>query len=804
MKRLVRLLAILAGTLLVVLVLVFLFARFYFTGDRILSVVRPQLEKNLNRTIEIQSAELSFFKGLGVRLEGVTLDNAPGFSRSFLLRLDELDVKVRFWPLLSGEVVLDRMLVGPGELRLEIDSLGHNNWSDLVKPDTTAPVQTVLDSVPTGFPTIPVAGKMEFSAITISLDDHRQGSLVELAGIDGQLTLALQADDLSVSASGRFRVGGGVVQTKTVRLNLAQVQPRLDFNLHASLPHRRLKLQKLKLEAFGIPLELSGKVENLGDLAQYTLGLKIEPVPLSRIFARLPDSMWRPAFPAGPPEGTIQADLTVLSPPSGQNYPLVEGKILLSGLRGQFGTKNIPFDVAGLDVRLAGTVVSLSAQSMTIAEIPLAVNLTVDQPHEPNFSGSVSGVIDVARLGQLAGQESPAEMGGHVEFAVSAFGAVKDWRNMSVNGKVDLDKVYWRTPDTSVFAIDDLSGSIHFTGRGAKIEDFRLHSGRSTLEATGELEGLVPYLTHGGKGVEKPHLQFELCSPFVDLDRMFPGDDSRVSTEAGPPVPIIDLVADGTVHFDSAVYFGVPLAGFTCKAHFADLVLTLADARGRVYGGEVAAELSVDYTDFDRPAFVIDVRADTIEANDFIDDFTGFGGHLFGKINLTGTFAGQGEEAGDIVRSLTARGAISMAEGRLEKLGLLSALGRQAGITGIRDAGPIKNMSADFWIADGRLYSKDWNFTSSGTHYNLAGSVGFDGSLDYRVCLTIPTQAGGNKLLSALGNLLGGAGGVTLDLALTGTYDQPRVKLDSGSNRKAFEKNLQAKARELFENLRRK
>ncbi len=269
-------------------------------------------------------------------------------------------------------------------------------------------------------------------------------------------------------------------------------------------------------------------------------------------------------------------------------------------------------------------------------------------------------------------------------------------------------------------------------------------------------------------------------------------------------MPIIDLVADGTVRLDSAVYFGVPLADFTCKAHFADLVLTLADARGHVYGGEVAAELSVDYTDFDRPAFIIDVRADTIEANDFIDDFTGFGGHLFGKINLTGTFAGQGEEARDIASSLTARGAISMAEGRLEKLGLLSALGRQAGITGIRDTGPIKDMSADFWIADGRLYSKDWNFTSSGTRYNLAGSVGFDGSLDYRVRLTIPTQAGGNKLLSALGNLLGGAGGVTLDLALTGTYDQPRVKLDSGSNRKAFEKNLQAKARELFENLRRK
>jgi len=385
--------------------------------------------------------------------------------------------------------------------------------------------------------------------------------------------------------------------------------------------------------------------------------------------------------------------------------------------------------------------------------------------------------------------------------AITGFGAVSNWHNMNLSGRVDLSGLRWRTPDTTAPAIDDLTGTIKFGGMGAEIERLSLRSGPSLLVLTGKIERLVPYLTRLGKSADKPHLQFALTSPFADLGRLIPED---TSTAAVPPLPIIDLVADGTINVDSAVYFKVPVGALTCQAHFADLKLTLSDVRGRVYRGVATGNVTVDFADWNRPAFVIDAKGEGVEANDFIEHFTGFGGHLFGKITLAGTFGGQGENTSKILESLTAKGDMSMIEGRFEKLDLLSALGRQVGIGGIRDSGPIKDMAAYFWIESGRLYCRDWSFVSSGTRYNLVGSVGFDGSLDYRIRVELPKTGRDGGVFSALGQMLsGGAGGVALNLALTGTYKEPVIALDSRENQQIFEQNLKAKAKGLLESLRR-
>jgi hypothetical protein len=144
-----------------------------------------------------------------------------------------------------------------------------------------------------------------------------------------------------------------------------------------------------------------------------------------------------------------------------------------------------------------------------------------------------------------------------------------------------------------------------------------------------------------------------------------------------------------------------------------------------------------------------------------------------------------------------------MTEGRFEKLDLLSTLAGQARLSGIHNSGPIKDMVTDFWVEEGRLFCRDWSFASSGTRYNLAGSVGFDGSLDYRIKIDLPRSSGDRGVLSALGDMFSGSSGwISLNLALTGTYTQPVIRLDSRENRQDFERNLKAKARELLQNLR--
>ncbi len=806
MNRPVKLLVIFIGTVAAAVVLALVFSYFYFSSDRILAVVKPQLEKNLDRAVEITGAKLSFWGGLGVRLEGITIGNVPGFTQPHLLHLDALDVKVRTWPLLSGDVRIDRIVIGPGDLRMEIDDQGQKNWTNVVKPDTSIAPTGIPDSVLAAMPPIPVAGRMEFDDVNISFDDRENNISAELVGVNGDLSLDSAPDGQAAEITGSLTVDDGEFRTAAYTQTLTTAQPAVDFVIAVDPSSGQVDLRKIDCEVFGIPIDFSGEIRISGDPLQYTISSTVEPTPLSAIFGQLADSLWQPFFPSGAPAGSFDAEVVFHSPTFGGGYPEPEGKLRVTELAGQYGEDGIPFSAAGVEVRLTRTVASVSSQSLSIAGIPLTLNATLDQPGAPDFSGGISGSAPMTELAGILAHEQGVVVSGNCAFSLSAFGVVKNWQSMNLNGYLDFQNISWHPDDPTALPLDNLSGRIGLKGTGVTVENLQIQSGESSINLSGSIAGLVPYLTHAGRDVAIPRFDFSATSAYLDLDSLFPDDKASQTggksspMASAPPIHLIELIADGTIRVDSGIYFGVPFGGFDGRLHFADRQLKITEAGSRVYGGAVTGGGMVDFADLERPMFSVDASATKIEANDFLEDFTGFGGHLFGGLDLNGIFVGKGADAREIVQSLTAKGTAAMKNGRFAGLKFLETLGRQAGLSGIRDSGPIEEMTADYWIEASRLYCRDWKINSSGILYNLAGSVGFDGSLDYRIAATIPTGEGGG-LLSTLGGFLGGGSNVKINLSLTGTYAKPVVGIDSSDNRKSFEKNLQDRARHVLDGL---
>jgi len=223
-----------------------------------------------------------------------------------------------------------------------------------------------------------------------------------------------------------------------------------------------------------------------------------------------------------------------------------------------------------------------------------------------------------------------------------------------------------------------------------------------------------------------------------------------------------------------------------------------------VYGGTATGTAEFDYTDWDEPAFMIETEATKIGANEFLTDFTGFGGHLYGLMNFKAVFAGQGEETPDILKTLSAQGAASMAEGRFEGISILSSLAEQTGVTQLADSGPIRDLKTNFWVDRGRVYCNDWKFTSSNILYDVVGSVGFDGTLDYRIGVSLDQKSGGGGLLGAIDGLLSGGGGsaLKLHLSLTGEYANPQLQIDSGDSQDALRNKLESGLRDALSDLK--
>lgn len=70
----------------------------------------------------------SLLPSLAISARDVSFANAAGASNPNMALLDRLEVRLKLWPLLSGEVAIDSFVLDKASLNLETDRQGRGNW----------------------------------------------------------------------------------------------------------------------------------------------------------------------------------------------------------------------------------------------------------------------------------------------------------------------------------------------------------------------------------------------------------------------------------------------------------------------------------------------------------------------------------------------------------------------------------------------------------------------------------------------------------------------------------------------------
>jgi AsmA protein len=135
LKWLIGGLAALAVLVLAVVLAVVLLLDPVRVRDQLVSIVREQTGRELQIA---QPVDLGFFPWLGVGLRGVRLGNAPGFGDEPLASADEIRIRVKVLPLLSGHLEVDSLVLRGLALNLARTAKGEVNWSD-TRPPAGAP-----------------------------------------------------------------------------------------------------------------------------------------------------------------------------------------------------------------------------------------------------------------------------------------------------------------------------------------------------------------------------------------------------------------------------------------------------------------------------------------------------------------------------------------------------------------------------------------------------------------------------------------------------------------------------------------
>ncbi len=203
MSKVYKWLALILGVLVLLVVGITLFVKFYLTGDLLIAWIKPPLEHYLHRDVTISDAKIGL---RGFRVEGLEI-RKQGASTP-LLKGKELELRWKFKELFKGRIVIQTLNFSSPEITLIRYADGSLNAADLLPQnsasETAEPSGKSARNEPPGVPFLISLLSMENGRLTLIDDSRRPQASLQAAN------MRLRLNDLSTTAPVPFEVEGQI------------------------------------------------------------------------------------------------------------------------------------------------------------------------------------------------------------------------------------------------------------------------------------------------------------------------------------------------------------------------------------------------------------------------------------------------------------------------------------------------------------------------------------------------------------------------------------------------------------------
>jgi hypothetical protein len=289
-------------------------------------------------------------------------------------------------------------------------------------------------------------------------------------------------------------------------------------------------------------------------------------------------------------------------------------------------------------------------------------------------------------------------------------------------------------------------------------------------------------------------VDFTLRSPYLDLAELLP------VTPGAPFLP--NARGGGHVSIGRLKQGKLDVAAVTADVKLEPALLESPKFSLQGYGGTVSGEARFDLSDTRKPAYAVKAVVDSVKADALLSAWTPAKNLLAGTLNTRLDFSGAGQSPNDLKQTLTLVGLAALTNGRLGPGPALEAIAQLVKVPKLKQV-DFQKLELPLRVEHGRIISDPVKLSGPAGDWKLAGAMGFDGSLDYAVSVTLPPDVvrslGADAALAA-GALADPQGRVLLDLHVAGTTASPRVSLDT----KAIEARLAGRVSEALSQQSRK
>ncbi len=341
--------------------------------------VRAQIENHANalsgRKTKIGKLAVDWGWVSHFHLEDVELSNTDWGKADHMFKAKDVEIDIRLWPLIRGDLVLPRLVLRRPEVYLERNQQDQSNWSPAESPVASAAVRQVE---PKQRHETPLIGRLEIDDGRVSYIDQKRkldvtGTVQTATGEAGgepRAELALKGKLEGEPLSLHF-VGGSV-------LMLRQTEKPYPVDLEVNYGETRLSIKGTLQDPFqykGANLQLSLAGQDLSQIYPL-LGIPGPPTPPYRISGNLENEpgIWRVtkmAWHAGDSDLSGEVTIDRRQKPSHLTAKLASDRLVFADLAPLVGAT--PGKRGNVSPQQRQTETELEAKGELFPNIPLHV-----------------------------------------------------------------------------------------------------------------------------------------------------------------------------------------------------------------------------------------------------------------------------------------------------------------------------------------------------------------------------------------------------------------------------------------------
>ncbi|MBU0984124.1 MAG: AsmA family protein, partial [candidate division Zixibacteria bacterium] len=488
MKKFLKILGWIAGVFLVLLVLAVIGLKLFLPVDKVRQMAVDEGSARLGRDVSVEGLDVSFWGGLGVKLENVRVGNPPDLPGDDFLAAEYVDLKLQLLPLLRGDVRVDRLVIEAPRINMVKTPDGRINY-EFAAVDSSLPPQAAEQITP----------EAKTAAIAISFDeldivrgylrytDDSSGVHAEVVNFD--LTTELQNPREGLfQSSGRAKIDSlRVVAGDTLPVMALELSYKAGYDIAAQL----VTLERTDVSLNGLKFKVTGEIRDpMGDMA-LACNVKSDRITLADLFNLVPPGQ-REVVAGFDIEGdfSLDADLAYAATSGDLSY---SGKATLSDLLmsredivGKLAIGRCHLDFETNNLRMTIEDGSFDGQ-------PLRGHLVVDDFEHPVVTGELAGQFNLVFLEPFLPAGQGHRLTGRTNFDLKFSGPVEDYETMGFSGNLAITEASYAS-DLIPEPVQSLSADAYFDNRLLHIRSLKAGFPSGQVEFTGRVNDLVPYL----------------------------------------------------------------------------------------------------------------------------------------------------------------------------------------------------------------------------------------------------------------------------------------------------------------------